>query len=77
VDHLRAIDQAGFEVVEVDASAPMVDTLGPIHPEFERYPREELATPEAWIVARSSTEVAERFRRSQSTRRSTAVLTRE
>jgi SAM-dependent methyltransferase len=58
VDHLRAIDQAGFEVVEVDASAPMVDTLGPIHPEFARYAREELATPDAWIVARSSAEVA-------------------
>lgn len=56
-DHLRAIESAGLEIVAVEHPEPLTDALDAIHPDFDRYEREELAIPEAWIVARAPTAV--------------------
>ncbi len=55
VDHVRAIESAGLEIVTVEHPPPMTDALGVIHPDFAGYGRTELAIPEAWIVARAPT----------------------
>jgi len=53
VDHVRAIESAGLEIVAVEHPAPLTDALDLIHRDFDRYHRTELAVPEAWIVART------------------------
>ena len=58
VDHVRAIESAGLEVLAVEHPAPLTDALDLVHPEFGRYERNELAIPEAWIVARNPSAVA-------------------
>ena len=58
VDHVRAIESAGLEVLAVEHPAPLTDALGLVHRDFDRYERNELAIPEAWIVARNPSGVA-------------------
>jgi SAM-dependent methyltransferase len=58
VDHVRAIESAGLEIVAVEHPAPLTDALGVIHPDFGGYQRTDLAIPEAWIVARAATTIA-------------------
>lgn len=52
VDHVRAIEAAGFELLAVEHPEPSIESLGRVHPEFDGYERHELAIAEAWIVAR-------------------------
>jgi SAM-dependent methyltransferase len=52
IDHLRAFEAAGFEVLAVEHPEPSIESLGRVHPEFDGYQRDELAIAEAWIVAR-------------------------
>ena len=58
VDHVRAIEGAGLEVLADEHPAPLTDALDRVHREFGRYERNELAIPEAWIVARNPSGVA-------------------
>jgi SAM-dependent methyltransferase len=51
-DHVRALEDAGFEVLEVSHPEASVEALGEVHQAFEKYARSDLAIPEAWIVAR-------------------------
>ena len=45
VDHVRAIEGAGLEVLAVDHPAPLTDALGAIHREFGRYERMSWPSP--------------------------------
>ena len=51
-DHVEALGASGFEIIDVVHPESMVGSLGRIHDEFGRYTAEELAIPEARIVAR-------------------------
>jgi SAM-dependent methyltransferase len=55
-DHIGAIEDAGFDIVQALHPEPLTDTLGDVHADFDRYARDELAIPEAWIVARPATD---------------------
>jgi SAM-dependent methyltransferase len=52
VDHVRAIEAAGFELLAVEHPEPSIESLGRVHAEFDGYQRHELAIAEGWIVAR-------------------------
>jgi SAM-dependent methyltransferase len=51
-DHIEALAQAGFDVLEAVHPEPLIEALGPVDTVFAAYSDVELALPEAWIVAR-------------------------
>jgi SAM-dependent methyltransferase len=51
-DHLNALRAAGFDVIEASHPDPNIQALGDVHASFRGYVEEDLAIPEAWIVAR-------------------------
>jgi SAM-dependent methyltransferase len=52
-DHVRALTDVGFELLDVSHPAASEDALGDVHKEFAGYGPSDLAIPEAWIVARA------------------------
>jgi SAM-dependent methyltransferase len=51
-DHLRALEAAGFDVLDASHPEPSEADLEDVHDAFAPYARADLAIPEAWIVAR-------------------------
>jgi SAM-dependent methyltransferase len=57
-DHVTAFEAAGFHLLDVMHPDPLTSQLGNVHPAFRGYARDDLAIPEAWIVAKPAPQAA-------------------